>query len=190
MEAFYTCADIDFSNGESEDNNPVEEQPVVSDVEPWDETIIYTKGLEVSYEGTIYQTQWWTRGDIPGLAEFSPWKVIKTEDIQVDEEPIEEGTENIAPTMLVLAPQNEQVIMQDTLSTVLIEFEADDSDGTVDSIMAMINGKHYDMKKYSHNIYRLEWMPEAFGSYTVKLHATDNKLSSIMKKVEIEVVKK
>ncbi|WP_323118226.1 chitinase [Burkholderia alba] len=41
---------------------------------PWSASQVYTAGATVTYQGTTYQAQWWTQGDIPGQA--SVWKAV------------------------------------------------------------------------------------------------------------------
>ncbi|KVK82591.1 chitinase [Burkholderia sp. MSMB1498] len=41
---------------------------------PWSPTQVYTAGATVTYQGTTYQAQWWTQGDIPGQS--SVWKPV------------------------------------------------------------------------------------------------------------------
>ena len=46
--------------------------------EEWQVHDIYKKGTTVIYQGKMWQAQWWTQLEIPGLVENSPWKIIKT----------------------------------------------------------------------------------------------------------------
>ncbi|MCA8407690.1 chitinase [Burkholderia cenocepacia] len=41
---------------------------------PWAAGQVYTAGATVTYQGTTYQAQWWTQGDVPGQA--AVWKPI------------------------------------------------------------------------------------------------------------------
>ncbi|MHA7275130.1 glycosyl hydrolase family 18 protein [Arthrobacter sp. Hz1] len=43
-------------------------EPVV-----WRKDEVYTDGRRVTFEGKVYRTQWWTRGDIPGAEQWGPW---------------------------------------------------------------------------------------------------------------------
>ncbi|WP_334685551.1 glycosyl hydrolase family 18 protein [Arthrobacter sp. CAN_A2] len=47
-----------------------------ADAEPvaWDEDGVYTEGRRVIFEGEVYRTQWWTRGDVPGVEQWGPWR--------------------------------------------------------------------------------------------------------------------
>ncbi|WP_175921909.1 chitinase [Burkholderia latens] len=41
---------------------------------PWSAGQVYTAGAIVTYQGTTYQAQWWTQGDVPGQA--AVWKPV------------------------------------------------------------------------------------------------------------------
>lgn len=40
----------------------------------WSASQVYTAGMQVTYQGSTYQAQWWTQGEVPGQA--SVWKQI------------------------------------------------------------------------------------------------------------------
>lgn len=40
----------------------------------WNEGEVYTEGRRVIFGGEVYRTQWWTRGDVPGVEEWGPWR--------------------------------------------------------------------------------------------------------------------
>ncbi|WP_081986623.1 chitinase [Chitinibacter sp. ZOR0017] len=42
----------------------------------WDKTAVYTGGSRVLYNGALYEAKWWTQGDVPGGAEWGPWKLV------------------------------------------------------------------------------------------------------------------
>lgn len=44
----------------------------------WQVHDVYQKGNTVTYQGKMWQAQWWTQLEIPGLVENSPWEIIKT----------------------------------------------------------------------------------------------------------------
>ena len=41
---------------------------------PWSASQVYTAGMQVTYQGSTYQAQWWTQGDVPGQS--SVWKLV------------------------------------------------------------------------------------------------------------------
>ncbi len=49
-----------------------------ADAEPvaWEEDMVYTEGRRVIFEGEMYRTQWWTRGDVPGAEQWGPWRPV------------------------------------------------------------------------------------------------------------------
>ncbi|QLI81023.1 hypothetical protein HZU75_05500 [Chitinibacter fontanus] len=50
--------------------------PVTGGAGAWNSSIAYTGGQRVVYNGVTYEAKWWTQGDIPGAAEWGPWKVV------------------------------------------------------------------------------------------------------------------
>ncbi|MGF1906687.1 carbohydrate-binding protein [Aliivibrio salmonicida] len=42
----------------------------------WKAHEVYQKGDTVNYQGKIWQAQWWTQLEIPGITENSPWEII------------------------------------------------------------------------------------------------------------------
>jgi chitinase len=47
-------------------------------VAAWNSSVAYTGGQRVSYNGVTYEAKWWTQGDIPGGAEWGPWKLVSS----------------------------------------------------------------------------------------------------------------
>ena len=65
--AFYQVIDANFDGEFVEPGEPEEpEEPEEPNVPAWDANNVYLGGDEVSYDGKIYQAQWWTQGDTPG----------------------------------------------------------------------------------------------------------------------------
>ncbi|QLG89985.1 hypothetical protein HQ393_16485 [Chitinibacter bivalviorum] len=42
----------------------------------WDKSVAYIGGARISYNGAVYEAKWWTQGDVPGAAEWGPWKLV------------------------------------------------------------------------------------------------------------------
>jgi len=38
---------------------------------------VYTKGMQISYEGIVYEAQWWTKGEAPGESMWGPWREVE-----------------------------------------------------------------------------------------------------------------
>ena len=59
---------------------PVTEPPVTepSGIPAWDSKTAYTGGAQVTYNGSVWEAKWWTQGDVPGAAEWGPWKLISS----------------------------------------------------------------------------------------------------------------
>jgi len=167
--AFYSCSDVDFTSKKNDINKVVR----------FKKNHTYKAGMQVKYKNNIYQAQWNTN-KAPSLSKWSAWQFIgKTK-----------NTLNMHPNVEVFVPLDKQVFYQDKLSKILIEFEADDSDGSVDVVMAKIGSDYYKMQKLGSIFYRLEWTPKEFGLHTIELQATDNKFATTIKTVEIEVLEK
>ncbi|GAA5042702.1 hypothetical protein GCM10011506_45460 [Marivirga lumbricoides] len=46
-------------------------------VPAWSATAVYTKGMQVSYNGNTYEAKWWTQGENPAQAgEWGAWKLL------------------------------------------------------------------------------------------------------------------
>lgn len=43
----------------------------------WDPNTVYTSGDRVVYDGTVWEAQWWTRGNEPGASEWGPWDRVE-----------------------------------------------------------------------------------------------------------------
>lgn len=56
---------------------PWQEQapPGPNGIAPWTPTTIYNSGDQVTYQGTVYRAQWYTRDQVPGAA-GGPWKKV------------------------------------------------------------------------------------------------------------------
>ncbi len=56
--------------GESESSNRI---TVTTLPVGWDEDQIYESGDQVSYQGSVFEAQWWSKGDVPGNDPAGPW---------------------------------------------------------------------------------------------------------------------
>ena len=43
----------------------------------WDGDTVYTGGEKVSYNNSIWEAKWWTKGNEPGASQWGPWKLIE-----------------------------------------------------------------------------------------------------------------
>lgn len=81
--------DPDPEDPDPEDPDPEEPDPDdptdPSEVEAYDPTKIYVGGELVSYNGAIYQAQWWTQGAAPGTT--NAWKLVSGSEEPDPEEP-------------------------------------------------------------------------------------------------------
>lgn len=60
-------ADVSATSGEV---GPIGQYPA------WDPSTIYDNGERVTYDGRVFEAQWWTRGDIPGASPHSAWSEV------------------------------------------------------------------------------------------------------------------
>ncbi len=42
----------------------------------WSSAQVYNGGERVSYNGAVYQANWWTQGNAPGADQWGPWKLV------------------------------------------------------------------------------------------------------------------
>ncbi|WP_273429819.1 glycosyl hydrolase family 18 protein [Chitinibacter tainanensis] len=66
--------------------------PTPGGVAAWDKSTIYTGGQRVVYNGVVYEAQWWTQGEVPGAAQWGPWKVVS------GSTPVPSSAPTVAPT--------------------------------------------------------------------------------------------
>ncbi|RQG93560.1 PKD domain-containing protein [Natrarchaeobius chitinivorans] len=113
----------------------------------WDPDETYTEGDRVVHDGTVWEAQWWTRGDEPGTNEWGPWDEVETHDpgpsasVTVSDSSPEPGEE--------------------------ITFDASDSDGDLeDYAWEFGDGTTATGEVVTHSY-------DAEGEYTVELTVTD-----------------
>ncbi|WP_394552456.1 ExeM/NucH family extracellular endonuclease [Agromyces sp. MMS24-JH15] len=44
----------------------------------WGSKTVYTGGEKVTYQGKVYQAQWWTQGQVPGASPYGAWAEVGT----------------------------------------------------------------------------------------------------------------
>ncbi|WP_348740317.1 S8 family serine peptidase [Tenacibaculum sp. 190524A02b] len=139
----------------------------------WESNKIYAiPQQKIVYQRVIYKNQWYTQNDTPGSS--SVWlKVGKCNPVG-----------NIPPKVIITTPMNGQLIEQEILSEIILSAKVSDSDGFVDSVQFEINNK---LLASGNNI---SWLPEAFGTYIIKVTVTDNEGATVTHEVEITIRKK
>ncbi|MBZ6495064.1 PKD domain-containing protein [Natrinema longum] len=96
----------------------------------WDPDTVYTDGDRVVYDGTVWEAQWWTRGNEPGSREWGPWDRVEDAPDDPDPEPPEGPTASIAVSETPVPP-TESVVFDATDSAGEIDaYEWDFGDGT------------------------------------------------------------
>ncbi|MEW7278918.1 S8 family serine peptidase [Aquimarina sp. 2201CG1-2-11] len=144
---------------------------ICGDIAPWKPSQYRTKGTQVAYQDVIYENQWWAEANhIPGVHEV--WRKVRD---------CGDPNENQAPTVNITAPNNNAIIGQLILSSITLSANANDVDGTIVSIRFEVN----NVALPSGN--NVNWTPEAFGTYTVKVTATDDKGATATDQISITV---
>ncbi|MEW7278917.1 S8 family serine peptidase [Aquimarina sp. 2201CG1-2-11] len=115
-------------------------------------------------------------------------KVTATDDkgdIATDEVRItvkrKEDTTNQNPVVSILNIIDGQVIEQEMLAAIQLSADAKDPDGTIEKIQFEVNGTALTSGN------NVNWLPTAFGVYTVKVTVTDNKEATATAQVGITV---
>lgn len=136
----------------------------------WESDSVYADaGHEVVYQGIIYRNKWWTQGDIPGTT--SHWE--KTGECDLPD--------NQPPSVTITTPTNGQIIEQDSLTAITLSANATDTDGTITTIQFDVNGTALAQGN------NISWTPTAFGAYTIKVTATDDKGATAVHQVNITI---
>jgi hypothetical protein len=47
-----------------------------ADADSWSSGTVYTGGERATYDGSLWEASWWTRGDTPGSSQWGPWDEI------------------------------------------------------------------------------------------------------------------
>ncbi len=140
----------------------------------WVHTKAYNGGDIVVYDGSIYKANWYSEAGI--IPEGSrPWS--KTGECT-------QGGGNVLPTVSITAPNDGQVFEQETLSAIILSANASDSDGTIASVQFEVNGTALTQGN------NINWTPTAFGNYTIKVTATDDKGATGTHQISITVNQK
>ena len=96
---------------------------------------------------------------------------------------VNNGTpENIPPTITFNSPQNNELIIQESLSPITLSVSASDSDGTIESIIFNVDGQTFTG-------YTAQWTPSVFNTYTITATAKDNLGATATNLINIEIKK-
>ncbi len=88
-------------------------------------------------------------------------------DHSITAEFIENTTQNKSPVVIINAPLNNATIRQATLSPVTISVDAQDPDGSVETITINVNNQEFTGASAS-------WTPSDFGTYIIAVTAVDD----------------
>ncbi|CAL2095597.1 S8 family serine peptidase [Tenacibaculum sp. 190524A02b] len=149
--------------------------PVCSDFDPWDPNTTYpgtdfwTEGSIVSHKGFIYENKHWTQNQEPGVS--SAWKKLEACS----------GSGNNTPKVSIISLSNQQVIIQSSFEAITLSANATDSDGTIDKIQFSVNNTNLTQGN------NIDWIPTAYGAYTIKVEVTDNQGATAVDIITITV---
>lgn len=94
---------------------------------------------------------------------------------------IKQITDNLPPTVTISQPTEGQIFEQEVLTSITLSANASDPDGTINSIQFEVNGTALAQGN------NISWTPTAFGSYTIKVTATDDKGATATHQISITV---
>ncbi len=94
---------------------------------------------------------------------------------------VREVVDNQPPVVSVSQPTDGQVFEQEILTGITLSANASDSDGTIASIQFEVNGTALTQGN------NINWIPTAFGDYTITVTATDDKGAEDMDQVNITI---
>ncbi len=128
----------------------------------WNPNASYSTGAEVVKNGKAYQANYWSEGSDPenSVVAWDPWSFTGNC-----------GTSNQAPSASIVSPSNGQTFT--SLSPILIQANASDSDGSISSVTVTVDGTPYSAS-LNGSYYEYSWTPSASGNYTIEVVATDN----------------
>ena len=118
-----------------------------SNYDAWNSDSAYNAQEKVTYENKIYEAKWWTKGDIPGLNESSPWTLIGDsnalsnnlkENIDEDTTPVDNNLSNSKFKVVGYFPEwkasKEKDIQYNKLTHINYSFAIPNSDGTIKNL--------------------------------------------------------
>jgi GH18 family chitinase/endo-1,4-beta-D-glucanase Y len=101
------------------------------------------------------------------IATYTFSNVTTNHTISVEFEEIGTPVSNIPPTITYTAPSGNEVITQSELSPITIATNAQDSDGSIESIIIEVDNQTFTESNVS-------WTPSIFGYHVITATATDN----------------
>ena len=146
-----------------------------SDLPIWQSDQAYNGGNQVQQNDSVYQAQWWTKGNSP--AQFSgswqEWENLGVCDSQ-------DG--NIAPTISIVSPLNNAQIAEAV--TITLKANANDEDGNISKVEFFAGNQ--SLGQVTAAPYQLDWSA-TLGSSSIQVIATDNLGKSASSQVSISV---
>ncbi|QLE03001.1 hypothetical protein HX109_16015 [Galbibacter sp. BG1] len=127
----------------------------------WASGNVYTQGLEVIYQGSLYRAKWWTQGDNPSSG--GPWELISNCDGNG-------GSTGENPQVTITAPGNNDSFTEG--ENITITADASDNDGTVTKV-SFYSGNSL-LGEDTSAPYEYIYLNSTENSYQFKAVATDN----------------
>ncbi len=94
---------------------------------------------------------------------------------------IRQSSSNQPPNVTITEPLDGHIFEQENLTAITLSANASDTDGTISSIQFEVNGSFLSQGN------NVSWLPSAFGSYDIKVTATDNDGATASSQVSITI---
>ncbi|WP_082422604.1 glycoside hydrolase family 19 protein [Aquimarina longa] len=148
------------------------------EVPEWNPVKIYKdKGTFVKYSNKVYKNKWYAdSSNTPGVD--GVWELIKSCD----------APNGSGPVITWQSPSNGQIIEQKELTSIDLKASANDSDGSVESLIFKYNSTDIPAT-LSGNSYTANFTPTAFGEVTIIAKATDNENKTTEKSISFTIKK-
>jgi chitinase len=132
-------------------------------IQAWTATGVYVGGVQVVYNGKVYEAKWWTQNEQPdvNMGDGKVWKYISD---------CNGSGNNGAPVVNLTSPASGATYSSP--ATVAIAATASDADGTVSKV-EFFNGA-VKLGEATAAPYSYTWTNVSNGTYTISAKATDN----------------
>ena len=130
-------------------------------LEAWTSFEIYTKGDEVSHQGSIWRAKWWTQNEEPGTTgEFGVWENLGSCN----------SDGNALPSISIVSPSNGSTYTEG--ENITIDVDVSDSDGSIVSVEYIINSISQGVITISP--FSFNWLDPIAGDHLISAIATDD----------------
>ena len=133
-----------------------------TNLQQWDAATAYSGGSQIQHAGSVYQANWWTRGQNPAqhTGQYQEWSLVDSCGLDTDPVP---------PTGSITAPLSGAVVQEN--DSVIISASANDTDGEVTSVAFYVDGNLIDTDTSAP--WQTSWVA-ATGTPVITAVITDN----------------